>query len=132
MKAIIFFVRQRKVKSAKHLIPTIFSLVLVKTNLLINNARSVKLVPQILVSEGIVIISSISFFIFLVLLIKRVKISFCRRYFPIFDGLRPLLDIWMDGQMRTLFQHDKNINICLLYTSPSPRDRQKSRMPSSA
>ena len=25
-----------------------------------------------------------------------------------------------------------NKNICLLYTSPSPRDRQKSRMPSSA
>ena len=25
-----------------------------------------------------------------------------------------------------------NINGCLLYTSPSPRDRQKSRMPSSA
>ena len=25
-----------------------------------------------------------------------------------------------------------SINICLLYTSPSPRDRQKSRMPSSA
>ena len=24
------------------------------------------------------------------------------------------------------------ITICLLYTSPSPRDRQKSRMPSSA
>ena len=29
--------------------------------------------------------------------------------------------------------HDKNsLNSCLLYTSPSPRDRQKSRMPSSA
>ena len=30
---------------------------------------------------------------------------------------------------------DKNLNFytaCLLYTSPSPRDRQKSRMPSSA
>ena len=27
---------------------------------------------------------------------------------------------------------DLNIKICLLYTSPSPRDRQKSRMPSSA
>ena len=27
---------------------------------------------------------------------------------------------------------DENDNICLLYTSPSPRDRQKSRMPSSA
>ena len=25
-----------------------------------------------------------------------------------------------------------NIHACLLYTSPSPRDRQKSRMPSSA
>ena len=25
-----------------------------------------------------------------------------------------------------------NIETCLLYTSPSPRDRQKSRMPSSA
>ena len=25
-----------------------------------------------------------------------------------------------------------NVKICLLYTSPSPRDRQKSRMPSSA
>ena len=25
-----------------------------------------------------------------------------------------------------------NAKLCLLYTSPSPRDRQKSRMPSSA
>ena len=27
---------------------------------------------------------------------------------------------------------DGLVEICLLYTSPSPRDRQKSRMPSSA
>ena len=27
---------------------------------------------------------------------------------------------------------EQNIIACLLYTSPSPRDRQKSRMPSSA
>ena len=27
---------------------------------------------------------------------------------------------------------DELVDICLLYTSPSPRDRQKSRMPSSA
>ena len=27
---------------------------------------------------------------------------------------------------------DERVEICLLYTSPSPRDRQKSRMPSSA
>ena len=26
----------------------------------------------------------------------------------------------------------QQLNICLLYTSPSPRDRQRSRMPSSA
>ena len=32
-----------------------------------------------------------------------------------------------------IFNIAKNlIKICLLYTSPSPRDRQKSRMPSSA
>eukprot|EP00828_Plagiopyla_frontata_P010926 TRINITY_DN15975_c0_g1_i1.p1 TRINITY_DN15975_c0_g1~~TRINITY_DN15975_c0_g1_i1.p1 ORF type:complete len:312 (+),score=27.01 TRINITY_DN15975_c0_g1_i1:439-1374(+) len=31
-----------------------------------------------------------------------------------------------------LFDLTKDYNICLLYTSPSPRDRQKSRMPSSA
>ena len=28
--------------------------------------------------------------------------------------------------------YDGDLLICLLYTSPSPRDRQKSRMPSSA
>ena len=29
-------------------------------------------------------------------------------------------------------RHSEKLGICLLYTSPSPRDRQKSRMPSSA
>ena len=29
-------------------------------------------------------------------------------------------------------EHDGPALVCLLYTSPSPRDRQKSRMPSSA
>ena len=32
----------------------------------------------------------------------------------------------------TLNQQGNDIGTCLLYTSPSPRDRQKSRMPSSA
>ena len=37
--------------------------------------------------------------------------------------------MWLSGMQRP----DHNtINRCLLYTSPSPRDRQKSRMPSSA
>src|SRR5674476_269752 len=31
-----------------------------------------------------------------------------------------------------LREHSERSIICLLYTSPSPRDRQKSRMPSSA
>ena len=30
------------------------------------------------------------------------------------------------------FQYSLGFDTCLLYTSPSPRDRQKSRMPSSA
>ena len=33
---------------------------------------------------------------------------------------------------REAFGQAKPYKICLLYTSPSPRDRQKSRMPSSA
>ena len=35
-------------------------------------------------------------------------------------------------QFRVLFDADGDDVTCLLYTSPSPRDRQKSRMPSSA
>ena len=33
---------------------------------------------------------------------------------------------------QTLSIDERGIITCLLYTSPSPRDRQKSRMPSSA
>ena len=33
---------------------------------------------------------------------------------------------------RMRITNNGNVGICLLYTSPSPRDRQKSRMPSSA
>ena len=41
------------------------------------------------------------------------------------------------GQAAMVFWHDiadgdDDYKDCLLYTSPSPRDRQKSRMPSSA
>ena len=34
--------------------------------------------------------------------------------------------------LRDWFQKEKWVNICLLYTSPSPRDLSTSRMPSSA
>ena len=36
------------------------------------------------------------------------------------------------GTGKTLFSEPALRKVCLLYTSPSPRDRQKSRMPSSA
>ena len=43
---------------------------------------------------------------------------------------------WQKQQQQELFQAGKPYpntpNTCLLYTSPSPRDRTRSRMPSSA
>ena len=36
------------------------------------------------------------------------------------------------AQLKTQNTFETHLDICLLYTSPSPRDRQKSRMPSSA
>ena len=54
------------------------------------------------------------------------------------DGLQPSSKgkrVRFAGSKRTVtdgpFAETKEL-ICLLYTSPSPRDRQKSRMPSSA
>ena len=37
-----------------------------------------------------------------------------------------------EGPYHALDVEEAFIEVCLLYTSPSPRDRQKSRMPSSA
>ena len=37
-----------------------------------------------------------------------------------------------EERVRRVSQHDTVTNICLLYTSPSPRDNTGSRMPSSA
>ena len=34
--------------------------------------------------------------------------------------------------MQNIYQANNHFNDCLLYTSPSPRDRTRSRMPSSA
>ena len=38
---------------------------------------------------------------------------------------------WLIDSLSSMVGY-RDINFCLLYTSPSPRDRQKSRMPSSA
>ena len=43
-------------------------------------------------------------------------------------GVRRLVDV-VERRVR---QPGASLYLCLLYTSPSPRDRQKSRMPSSA
>ena len=42
------------------------------------------------------------------------------------------LDFDIDNRILQVYHYDNLDSICLLYTSPSPRDRQKSRMPSSA
>ena len=54
--------------------------------------------------------------------------------------VKALLTECLQGWLQALSQGDSvddpaslaGIRCCLLYTSPSPRDRQKSRMPSSA
>ena len=45
---------------------------------------------------------------------------------------KPLTAAAISSNQRTPFYSNPEHQTCLLYTSPSPRDRQKSRMPSSA
>ena len=47
------------------------------------------------------------------------------------DAYRTLLTTRVGDRVVWLLSRDET-STCLLYTSPSPRDRQKSRMPSSA
>ena len=42
------------------------------------------------------------------------------------------LAVGIDAQIEVIIKGSTGYYFCLLYTSPSPRDRQKSRMPSSA
>ena len=41
-------------------------------------------------------------------------------------------DYWLELLFQSDYLNQTQFQSCLLYTSPSPRDRQKSRMPSSA
>ena len=45
-----------------------------------------------------------------------------------FEAVKPL----EPGKAVEVFERDENGFLCLLYTSPSPRDPKTSRMPSSA
>ena len=59
---------------------------------------------------------------------------------PLFDDLEIIPSTWRADSGNTLHLLQLNVNdgtivetmACLLYTSPSPRDRTRSRMPSSA
>ena len=53
--------------------------------------------------------------------VRRVLLKFKAKKSPGPDKLKPII-----------FKYLPRNTLCLLYTSPSPRDRQKSRMPSSA
>ena len=67
--------------------------------------------------------------------------SFIKKLFPgkqeeapsvTFELIDKLRIAYEDGRIQALEELISIYNDCLLYTSPSPRDRQKSRMPSSA
>ena len=53
-------------------------------------------------------------------------------YFLTNPGERPGNPTFGGGLREFIFSSISTDNICLLYTSPSPRDRTRSRMPSSA
>ena len=63
--------------------------------------------------------------------IRDVVQSVVRETLPPRDATRNLIPQYSTGATCSE-QHEARIKNCLLYTSPSPRDRQKSRMPSSA
>ena len=48
------------------------------------------------------------------------------------EELKSQLSDKLDDAIKKSTQEDGDIQNCLLYTSPSPRDRTRSRMPSSA
>ena len=54
------------------------------------------------------------------------------RYILVIADDSPEMEIALEYACARSKKTSRKIIICLLYTSPSPRDRQKSRMPSSA
>ena len=73
-----------------------------------------------------------------------VEVPFGKRFFPALvigsvegqvevSKLKPILSKYdLPSMPREMINFVTWVSACLLYTSPSPRDRQKSRMPSSA
>ena len=49
------------------------------------------------------------------------------------EEIEATLNTWAENELaRQLDEEANGYKVCLLYTSPSPRDRTRSRMPSSA
>ena len=66
---------------------------------------------------------------------KQKEILYLRFYQGLdYEQIADVLDMKYQSLRNAVSRAIKNLrgDICLLYTSPSPRDRQKSRMPSSA
>ena len=63
--------------------------------------------------------------------IDRVAVNFDAAPVPVADAL-PALDSWDEDDEWLPVRLSGRYLTCLLYTSPSPRDRTRSRMPSSA
>ena len=58
------------------------------------------------------------------------KVSFIKSY-SLVDPSRIVIDVYQ-SDLKSGVEEKYNYPICLLYTSPSPRDCDRSRMPSSA
>ena len=69
----------------------------------------------------------------------EVEFAIGSQNYKVIRGIKPnKFEIWVNGNMVNQSSHAREYqlmlenNICLLYTSPSPRDLSTSRMPSSA
>ena len=51
---------------------------------------------------------------------------------PVIENVESYIDILNELELNLVKVIDTHIHACLLYTSPSPRDKRQSRMPSSA
>ena len=55
-----------------------------------------------------------------------------QRHHPDKRSARAQRDDWLKREIQRVYDENHQVYGCLLYTSPSPRDRLTSRMPSSA
>ena len=92
------------------------------------------IISEMIMSEnGVTIITSL--ILLLILVITGLIIhTYTFRTFNINTAriIYDFLQINIDSMFRSPYYYRYKKDTCLLYTSPSPRDRQKSRMPSSA